>query len=91
MYDHNDRKILENIDRKLDELMTNVAEVTAAIATLTADLEASATAAMSEFTKLETEVGEGKGPTPEDLTPLKEALEALDVKVKAAETTIPTA
>ena len=90
MYDHNDRRILDRILKNTETLMTNVAEVEAAIATLKADLETDATAALAEFTKLETEVAEGKGATPEDLTPLKTALEALDTSVKAAVTEIPS-
>ncbi len=85
-----DRRILIDIDRKVDSLMTTVAEVQEAITTLTTDLEADAAAAQAEFAKLEKEVEEGHAVTPENLEPLKAALEALDVRVKAAEGTIPT-
>ncbi|HXJ92643.1 MAG TPA: hypothetical protein VMT20_07145 [Terriglobia bacterium] len=70
--------------------MTTVAEVQEAIATLTADLEADSAAAVAEFAKLEKEVEEGKPATGEDLTPLKEAIEALDARVKSAASSIPT-
>ena len=90
MTDHrSDREILLHIDRKLDRLMTTVDEVQAALTTLTTDLEADAATATAEFTKLETELSE-KG-VEVNLTPLKEAVEGIDGKVKAAAANIPTA
>jgi hypothetical protein len=82
------REIALDIQRKQAELMTTVEEVQAALATLTADLEADASAATAEFAKLASELAE-KG-TEVDLTPLKEAVEGIDAKVKAAKESIPT-
>jgi hypothetical protein len=67
--------------------MTTVAEVQAAITTLTADLETDSAAALAEFTKLEAEIAAGGTP---ELEGLKTALEALDTRVKGAASEIPT-
>jgi uncharacterized protein YaaN involved in tellurite resistance len=75
------RESLHRIERKVDQIMASVDEVTAALTTLTADLEGLATAAKAEFAKLEAEVAAG---TPVNLDPLKEAIDAIDAKVKAA-------
>jgi hypothetical protein len=85
-----EQQLLKDIDRKVDKLVTTVEEVQTAIAALTTDLEADAAAAQAEFLKLEKEVEEGKPVTGENLTPLKEAIEALDARVKTAEGDIPT-
>jgi hypothetical protein len=68
-------------------MAATVEEVTAALTALTTDLEALAAAASTEFTKLEQEVEAGQ--VPQDLEPLKTAIEALDTRVKAA--VVPTA
>lgn len=75
------RQLLQTINRKVDHLMTSVDEVTAAFTTLTTDLEALAATATAEFTKLETELSEGQAP---NLTPLAEAISAVDAKVRSA-------
>ncbi len=67
--------------------MATVEEVQAALTTLTTDLEGLAATAKAEFAKLEEEVAAGKPP---ELTPLKESIEALDAKAKAAASGIPT-
>jgi uncharacterized protein YaaN involved in tellurite resistance len=74
-------RTLHRIERKADQIMASVDEVTAALTTLTTDLEGLATAAQAEFAKLEAEVAAG---TPPNLDPLKEAIDAIDAKVKAA-------
>lgn len=61
--------------------MATVDEVQAALATLTADLEGLATSAQAEFAKLEAEITAG---TPPNLEPLKEAIDNIDAKVRAA-------
>ena len=68
--------------------MTTVTEVREALAALTTDLEADAAAALAEFQKLEAEVAAGN--TTPELEPLKTAIEALDSKVKAAASEVPT-
>jgi len=83
-----DRRILQQIDRKLNHLMTTVTEVQEAVTTLATDLEADATTALAEFTKLEAEIAE-KAPEV-NLTPLKESIEAIDTKAKTAKESIPT-
>jgi uncharacterized protein YoxC len=75
------RQLLVTLTRKVDKIMATVEEITAALATLTADLEGLASSAQAEFAKLEAEVAEGK---PANLDPLKEAIDAIDAKVKAA-------
>ena len=83
-------QLLRDIDRKVTQMAVTVEEVQAAIATLTSDLEADAAAAQAEFARLEKEVEEGKPVEQANLAPLKEAIEALDARVKSAEGTIPT-
>ena len=68
--------------------MATLEEVQASLTTLTTDLESLAAAAKAEFAKLEAELAEGhKEP---ELGPLKEAIDALDVKAKAAAGEVPT-
>jgi ABC-type transporter Mla subunit MlaD len=75
------RSLIQALTRKVDHLMATVEEVQAALATLTSDLEGLATAAQAEFAKLEAEVLAGNPP---NLDPLKEAIDGIDAKVKAA-------
>jgi hypothetical protein len=81
------RALILTLTKKVDKLMASVEEVTAALTTLTADLEGLATSAKAEFAKLEEEVAAGKAP---ELEPLKAAIEALDTKVKTASGEVPT-
>jgi predicted nucleic acid-binding Zn-ribbon protein len=81
---------LQELRKETKHIMTTAEEVKTAIAALTTDLEADAAAAQAEFLKLEQEVTEGKPVTQENLAPLKEAIEALDGRVRAADSDIPT-
>ncbi len=74
---------LDHIEAQNRSLMTDVAEVTAALENLKADLEAKAAEAQAEFEKLEQELEAAAGETP-NLTPLKEAIDGIDASVKAA-------
>jgi uncharacterized protein YaaN involved in tellurite resistance len=75
------RQLIVNLTRKVDRMAATLEDVTTALTTLTTDLEALATTAQAEFAKLESEVAAG---TPVNLDPLKEAVDALDTRVKAA-------
>lgn len=74
-------KAIQKLERKVLKIMATVEEITTLLTGLTTDLEGLATTALSEFAKLEKEVSEGK--TPENLEPLKAAIEAIDNKVKS--------
>lgn len=76
------RTLVERLTRKVDHMAATVDEVQAALSTLTADLEGLAASAQAEFAKLEKEVSEGSAQP--DLGPLKEAIDGIDAKVKAA-------
>lgn len=81
---------LDHLERRMSQLMTNVQEVTAAVETLTTDLEGLASAAVAEFAKLEQELSEQPTPVEVDLEPLKNSIDALDAKTKSAAGDIPT-
>ncbi len=76
-------RILKELERKVDHMAVSVEEVTTALETLKADLEAKAAEAKAEFEKLEGEIGHEA-----NLAPLKEAIDGLDTAVKGAE--VPT-
>jgi uncharacterized protein YoxC len=80
------RTLILTLTRKVDKMAATVEEVLASLTTLTTDLEGLASTAKTEFAKLEEEVAAGK---PAELGPVKEAIDAIDSKVKSA--VVPTA
>lgn len=83
-----DHELLLGLYEKVESLMATLEEVQASLATLTADLESIAATAKAEFDKLEKELSEGH--TEPNLAPLKEAIDSLDARAKAAAGNIPT-
>lgn len=71
--------MLNDIKWKVEWLMTDVQEVTAALEKLKSDLEAKAAEAKAEFEKLEGEIQ-----NPAQLEGLKQSIEGIDETVKAA-------
>ena len=79
---------LDHLERRMSQIMASIEEVQEALATLTSDLEGLASTASAEFAKLEEELSAEKVEV--DLGPTKEAIEALDSRVKGAAGEIPT-